>query len=130
MKEIILTTIIALFCFSASAQYRVLGTINEPSDGESWGVENLTSNIGVGYQINDDIMLGVQKSNDDYDIVGRYSLTDMFYLSGGFNTEEGIDNITLGLGASIKVWDKLYIEPNYTRKDDDGSLNMGLSYKL
>ena len=130
MKEIILTTIIALFCFSASAQYRVLGTINEPSYGESWGVENLTSNIGVGYQINDDIMLGVQKSSDDYDIVGRYSLTDMFYLSGRFNTDEGIDNITLGLGASIKVWDKLYIEPNYTRKEDDGSLNVGLSYKL
>ena len=54
----------------------------------------------------------------------------MFYLSGRFNTEEGIDNITLGLGASIKVWNKLYIEPNYTRKEDDGSLNVGLSYKL
>jgi len=130
MKEIILTLVTALFCLTASAQYMVLGSINEPSEGDEWGVENFTSEIGLGYQLNDDIMVGVQKNSDNYDLVGRYSLTETFYVSAQVPTTDAADNITLGVGASIKVWNELYIEPNYTRKEDDGSFNIGLSYKL
>ena len=130
MKKIILTTVVALFCFSADAQYRVMSNINEPSDGESWGVDNFTNNIGIGYQVNKDIMVGVQKNEDDYGIIGRYSIDDMFYLSARIADTDSLENITFGIGTSIKIWDKLYIEPQYTIKNNDGSLNLGLSYKL
>ena len=130
MKKTILAIAVALFCFNASAQYRVMSNINEPSDGESWGVENFTNNIGVGYQVNNEIMLGVQKNGDDYDFIARYNIDDMIYMSAQVPTENSTDNITLGVGTSIRVWNELYIEPNYTRKNDDSSFNVGLSYKL
>ena len=38
--------------------------------------------------------------------------------------------MTFGVGMSIKVWNELYVEPSYTTKDDEGSFNVGLSYKL
>ena len=38
--------------------------------------------------------------------------------------------MTLGVGMSIKFWNELYVEPNYTTKDGEGSFNVGLSYKL
>ena len=130
MKKTILTTVVALFCLSASAQYRVMSNVNEPTDGESWGVENFTDNIGVGYQVNNEVMIGVMQNGDDYDFVGRYSLSDNMYLSAQMPTENSVDNMTLGVGFSINVWNNLYVEPNYTRKDDEGSFNVGLSYKL
>ena len=130
MKKTILTTVIALFCLGASAQYRVMSSINEPSDSESWGVENFTNNIGIGYQMNNDILVGVQKNGDDYDFVGRYNVTDNVYLSVQMPTENSSDNVTLGVGMSVHIWDNFYVEPNYTRKDDEGGFNVGLSYKL
>ena len=130
MKKTILTTVIALFCLSASAQYRVMSNVNEPTDGESWGVENFTDNLGVGYQVNNEVMIGVMQNGDDYDFVARYSLSDNMYLSAQMPTENSADNMTLGVGFSINVWNQLYIEPNYTRKDDEGGFNIGLSYKL
>ena len=130
MKKTILTTVIALFCLSASAQYRVMSNVNEPTDNESWGVENFTDNIGVGYQVNNEVMVGVMQNGDDYDFVARYSLSDNLYLSAQMPTENSADNMTLGVGFSINVWNSLYVEPNYTTKDDEGSFNIGLSYKL
>ena len=130
MKKTILTTVIALFCLSASAQYRVVSNINEPADGESWGVENFTNNIGIGYQVNNTVMVGITQNGDDYDFVSRYNMSGNLYLSAQMPTENSTDNITLGVGLSIKVWNELYIEPNYTTKDDEGSFNIGLSYKL
>ena len=130
MKKTILTTIVALFCLSASAQYRVMSNVNEPTDNESWGIENFTDNIGLGYQVNNEVMIGVMQNGDDYDFVARYSLSDNMYLSAQMPTENAVDNMTLGIGFSINVWDQLYVEPNYTRKDDEGGFNIGLSYKL
>ena len=130
MKKTILTTVIALFCLSASAQYKVISNVNEPSDNESWRVENFTDNIGIGYQVNNEVMIGLMQNGDDYDFVGRYNLNDNLYLSAQMPTENSVDNMTLGVGFSINVWDQLYVEPNYTTKDDEGSFNIGLSYKL
>jgi hypothetical protein len=130
MKKTILTTVIALFCLSASAQYRVMSNVNEPTDNESWGIENFTDNIGVGYQVNNEVMIGVMQNGDDYDFVARYNVSDNLYLSAQMPTENSVDNMTLGVGFSINVWNSLYVEPNYTRKDDEGSFNIGLSYKL
>ena len=130
MKKTILTTIVALFCLSASAQYRVMSNVNEPTEGESWGVENFTDNIGVGYQVNNEVMIGVMQNGDDYDFVGRYNLNDNLYLSLQTPTENAADNLTLGVGFSVNVWNNLYVEPNYTRKEDQDGFNVGLSYKL
>ena len=130
MKKAILTIVTALFCVGASAQYRVMSSVTEPADGESWGVENFTNNIGVGYQLNNEVMIGFVQNGDDYDFVGRYNMSDNLYLSAQMPTEDPTDNMTLGVGVSIKVWNELYVEPNYTTKDEEGSLNIGLSYKL
>ena len=130
MKKTILTTVVALFCLSASAQFRVMSNIEQPSDSSSWGVESFTNSVGDAYQLNDNMIVGIQKNGDDYDFIGRYNLNESFYLSVQAPTEDATDNMTFGVGTSIKVWNDLYVEPNYTRKDDEGSFNVGLSYKL
>ena len=130
MRKIILTSVIALFCLSASAQFRVMSSINTPEEGASWSMDSFTHNLGLGYQVSDDLMVGLQKNVDDYDFVGRYSLTDDMYLSVQTPTEDAADNMTLGVGMSVNVWEQLYVEPNYTTKDGEGSFNVGLSYKL
>ena len=130
MKKTILTTVVALFCLSASAQFSVMSSISQPSDNETWNVDNFTNNMGFGYQVSDNVMLGVQKNGDDYDLIGRYSLSNNFYLSAQMPKEDGAANMTLGVGVSMRIWNDLYVEPNYTTKDDEGSFNIGLSYKL
>tara|TARA_R110002110_G_scaffold226468_3_gene440779 strand:- start:967 stop:1359 length:393 start_codon:yes stop_codon:yes gene_type:complete len=130
MKKTILTTVIALFCFSASAQLRVMSNIDQPAESESWAVENFTNNIGVGYDLSDRVMIGVQQNGDDYDFIGRYNLTSSLYLSAQMPTEDAVENITMGVGFSMRIWNSLYVEPNYTNKGEEGSFNVGLSYKL
>jgi len=130
MKKIILITVVALFCLSASAQFRVMSNINTPEDGNSWNADSFTNNVGLGYQVNEDVLVGLQKNGDDYDFVGRYALTNDMYLSVQAPTEDAADNMTLGVGMSVNVWGELYVEPNYTRTDGEGSFNVGLSYKL
>ena len=107
-----------------------MSNVNTPDEGASWSVDSFTSNMGVGYQVNDDIMVGFQKNGENYDFVGRYNLSNNMYLSVQAPTENATDNLTLGVGMSIKIWDELYVEPNYTTKNDEGSFNVGLSYKL
>ena len=130
MKKTILTAVVALFCLSASAQYRVMSNVNEPAEDESWGIESFTNNVGIGYDISEDIMVGVQKNGDDYDFIGRYNLKNDMYFSVQMPTENASDNVTLGVGMSIHIWDNFYVEPNYTRKEDEEGFNVGLSYKL
>ena len=130
MKKTILTTVVALFCLSASAQFRVMSSINTSGEGSMLSVDSITNNLGFGYQVNDDVMVGFQKNGEDYDFVARYSLTDDMYLSVQAPTENTTDNMTLGVGTSIKLWEELYIEPNYTTTDGEGSFNIGLSYTL
>ena len=130
MKKKILTTIIALFCLSASAQIRVMSNITQPAEDETWGVDNFTNSIGVGYHLNSNIMVGVQQNGDDYDFIGRYNFNDNIYLSAQMPDEDGAENMTVGVGFSMRVWNNLYVEPSYTTKDEEGSFNVGLSYKL
>ena len=130
MKKTILTAVIALFTLAASAQVTVMSSVSQPSDAETWGFDNLTNDMGVGYQLSDKVMVGLQKNGDDYDFIGRYNVSNSLYLSAQMPTEDATDNMTLGVGMSIKVWNSLYVEPNYTTKNDEGSFNIGLSYKL
>ena len=130
MKKTILTTIIALFCLGASAQIRVMSNITQPTEDETLGVDNFTNSIGVGYHLNSNIMVGVQQNGDDYDFIGRYNFNDNIYLSAQMPDEDGAENMTVGVGFSMRIWNNLYIEPSYTTKDEEGSFNVGLSYKL
>tara|TARA_R110000824_G_C14936029_1_gene649264 strand:+ start:292 stop:684 length:393 start_codon:yes stop_codon:yes gene_type:complete len=130
MKKTILAMMITLFAFSASAQLSLMSNVQEPDENVSWGIDNFTNNIGVGYQISDDVMVGVQQNGDNYDLIGRYNISNDLYLSVQMPTENSTDNITYGVGMSIHIWDNFYAEPNYIRKDEEGSINVGLSYKL
>ena len=130
MKKSILTTVIALLCFSASAQLRVMSNIEQPADSESWAVESFTNSIGVGYDLNDKVMVGMQQNGDEYDFIARYNLTSSLYLSAQMPTEDAVENISMGVGFSMRIWNSLYIEPNYTNQGEEGSFNVGLSYKL
>ena len=126
MKKTILTTVVALFFLSASAQVRVMSNMQS----DSWSLDSITNNLGVGYQLNDKVMVGFQSNGDDYDFIARYNVSDNLYLSAQMPTEDATDNVTLGVGMSIKVWNELYVEPNYTTRNEEGSFNIGLSYKL
>lgn len=107
-----------------------MSNINTPEEDSSWSVDSFTNNLGFGYQVSDDVLVGLQKNGEDYDFVARYSLNDNMYLSVQAPTEDATDNMTFGVGTSINVWEGLYVEPNYTTTDGEGSFNVGLSYKL
>jgi len=130
MKKTILALMVTLFCLSASAQVRVISNVSTPEDNETWAVSNFTDNMGVGYQLTDKVMVGIQKNGEDYDYIARYNFTTNIYFSAQMPQEEATENITMGVGFSVRVWNSLYLEPNYTSKDDEGSFNVGLSYKL
>ena len=162
MKKLLLTTITILTTLCASAQFMALSTLNKvegidpikPSttevyDGEvcpttdtedSW---NITDKIGIGYQVNEKLMVGLTKDGEDnYEILGRYTIKDALWATCIYNYEkdseaEMSDNLDVGIGYSLKVWKGLYIDPNYTlplKEDEEGnregSFNLSFSYKF
>ena len=64
MKKIFLTLAICFTTLLASAQFSIVSTMEKPAEGETWGIRNLTNNIGVGYQVSDEIMVGATKSGE------------------------------------------------------------------
>ena len=136
MKKIVLTTITVCVCLFASAQFSVMSSVNMPEDGEEWNMSSITDNMGAGYQINDNMMAGVMKNGENYDLFGRYYFENI-YVSLQAPTEEASENMVIGAGYSYNVWDKLYIEPNYSMpmKEDEngereGKFVLGIAYKL
>jgi len=162
MKKLLLTTITILTTICASAQFMALSTLNKvegidpikPSttevyDGEvcpttdtedSW---NITDKIGIGYQVNEKLMVGLTKDGEDnYEILSRYTIKDALWATCIYNYEkdseaEMSDNLDIGIGYSLKVWKGLYIDPNYTlplKEDEEGnregSFNLSFSYKF
>tara|TARA_R100000935_G_scaffold54524_1_gene83524 strand:+ start:1107 stop:1541 length:435 start_codon:yes stop_codon:yes gene_type:complete len=144
MTKLFLTTLLSLFTIFASAQMMVTSSLSSPAEGESWAVEDLTENLGLGYTM-DKFTVGVMMNGDDYDLFGRYSLNENLYISGLMTEEE---EMSLGLGYSLKVWDKLYIEPSYMHsmsnnndmcddmgegkmtEEEKGELKLSLTYKF
>ena len=127
-----LTMALALIAMVSSAQFMVVTTVNQPADSEQWEVSNFTNNIGVGYQMNDKMTLGVIKNGEEYDLWGRYNISFM-YLAVQAPTDSLTDNMTFGVGYSLRVWNDLYIDPSYmvsTKEDSEGEFRVGLSYKL
>jgi len=127
-----LTMALAFVTMISSAQFMVVTTMTQPADGEEWATSNITDNMGVGYVLNDKMTLGVVKNGEDYDLWGRYNISFM-YLAVQAPTEETTDNMTFGVGYSLRVWNDLYIDPSYmmsTKEDSEGEFKVGLSYKL
>jgi len=132
MKKMFLTMALAFVTMISSAQFMVVTTMTQPADGEEWATSNITDNMGVGYVLNDKMTLGMVKNGEDYDLWGRYNI-NFIYLAVQAPTEETTDNMTFGVGYSLRVWNDLYIDPSYmmsTKEDSEGEFKVGLSYKL
>jgi hypothetical protein len=84
-------------------------------------------------------------NGDDYNLIARYSLGEKLFAYGLMTEEE---EISLGVGYALNVWDKLYIEPSYMynmsddaemcdadgmgkmEEEDKGELKLSLTYKF
>ena len=132
MKKLFLMASLIFAVNLCSAQFLAVTTINTPEDDAKWEMSNFTNNIGVGYLIKDDIVVGLVKNGEDYDVWGRYYFSNCYAVVQA-PTEETADNISFGVGYSFKVWNELYIDPNYmmsTKEDSEGEFKLGLSYKF
>ena len=140
MTKLFLTMTLAFSTMIASAQYSVLTTITEVEEEY-----NITDKIGVGYDLSEKLMIGITRNGDDnYDLLGRYTLTNGIWGTVVYNYIEDyaedadlMETLNLGVGYSFKVWNSLYIDPNYTmpaKADEDGeregTFNLSVSYKF
>ena len=138
MTKLFLTMALAFCTMVASAQYSVLTTVTEVEEEY-----NITDKIGVGYQVNEKLIVGLTMDGEDsYELLGRYTLVNGVWGTCVYNytkdsETELLDDVELGLGYSFGVWNNFYIEPNYTMplKEDEagereGTLNLSISYKL
>jgi hypothetical protein len=137
MKKMFLTMTLALFTMFASAQFMVVTTMTEPADGENWGMSNITEKMGVGYMLNDKMTLGVVKNGDAMDVWGRYNLSFAWVVMQAPTDSTMMDNMNIGIGYSLKVWNALYVEPSYTMPmkensegNREGKMRLGLAYRF
>ena len=143
MNKLFLTMALAFCTMIASAQYSVLTTVTSVEDEAGETTYNITDKLGVGYQMNEKLMVGITMDGEDkYELLGRYALMNGVWGTCVYNytkdsETELMDNLELGLGYSFKVWNNLYVEPNYTmpaKADEagerEGTLNLSVSYKL
>jgi len=157
MNKLFLTMLFALSTMFASAQFVALTTLNKvegvelntdvvyegddcPTTEDSY---NITDKIGIGYQVNEKLMVGVTKDGDEnYELLGRYNIKEGIFATCIYNyakdsEDEMMDMLDLGIGYSYNVWKGLWIDPNYTMplKEDEegnreGSFNLSFSYKF
>ena len=132
MKKLFLMASLIFAVNLCSAQFVAVTTINMPEDDAEWEMSNLTDNIGIGYMLKDNIILGVVKNGEEYDMWGRYYFSNC-YAAIQAPTEESMDNMMFGVGYSFMVYKNLYIDPNYmmsTKEDSEGEFKLGISYKF
>jgi len=143
MNKFFLTMTLAFCTTVASAQYSVLTTITSVEDTIGETTYSVTDKLGVGYQVNEKLMIGLtMDGKDKYELLGRYSLMNgiwgtCVYSYDADSEAELMDKVNVGVGYSFKLWNNLYIDPNYTMplKEDEagereGSLNLSVSYKF
>lgn len=130
MRKILSTLVLGCSTLLLSAQISLMSDINSPEEGDNWNISNFTNNIGIGYQIDDNIMIGVKKDSSEYLMVGRYNLNSNLYISLETTDEFDVDNLVYGVGYSIKVWNNLYIQPEYIIRDDEGEVKIGMAYRF
>jgi len=142
MNKLFLTMTLALCTMVASAQYSVLTTVTSVEEADET-TYNVTDKLGVGYQVSEKLMVGLTMNGEDkYELLGRYSLMNGLWGTCVYNYEadsetELMDKVNVGVGYSFKVWNNLYIDPNYTmplKADEagerEGNLNLSVSYKF
>ena len=143
MKKVFLTMTLAFCTMIASAQYSVLTTVTSVEDEAGETTYNVTDKLGVGYQMNEKLMVGLTMDGEDkYELIGRYALMNGIWGTCAYSYDadseaELMDKVNVGVGYSFKVWNYLYVDPNYTMplKEDEagereGTLNISISYKL
>ena len=133
MKKLLLTAVIVFATLFASAQIMVVTTYD--GDQEE-SLDKLTANMGIGYSISDNIVVGGVKNGDNYDLFACYNYNEDLYISLQMATGDN-EGTSIGVGYSANVWKGLYLEPNYsmpTEKDADGNrdgeFNLGLGYRF
>ena len=144
MNKLFLTMTLALCTMVASAQFSVITTITSVEE-ENETTYNATDMLGIGYQVSEKLMIGCTRNGDNnYDVLGRYTLTNGIWGTVVYNYIEDyaedadlMETLNLGVGYSFKVWNNLYVDPNYTMPakadadgDREGSLNLSVSYKF
>ena len=142
MNKLFLTMTLAFCTMIASAQYSAITTVTSVEEGDET-TYNVTDKLGVGYQVNEKLMVGITMDGEDnYELLGRYSLTKEIWGTCTYSYEtdseaELMDKVNLGIGYSFNVWNNLYIDPNYTMPattneagERKGNLNLSVSYKF
>jgi len=137
MKKMFLTMALAFTTMFASAQFMVVSNINEPVDGENWEMSNFTDNIGIGYQLNDEVTLGAMKNGEGMDLWGRYQMKLVYITFQAPTDSTMMDNLNVGVGYSLNVLDNFYVEPSYSMplKEDsegnrEGKFKIGIAYRF
>ena len=139
MNKLFLTMTLAFSTMIASAQFSVLTTVSETADS-TWSA---TEKLGVGYQVNEKLMVGLTMDGEDkYEVLARYDVYKGVWATCIYNydaesEDKLMDKMDLGLGYSFKVWKNLYFDPNYTLSlkedeegDREGAFNLSVSYKF
>ena len=106
MKKILLSTLFAFATIIASAQILIVGTFDNDQEET---VDKFTKNMGIGYMINDKFVVGGISNGDDFDLMGRYMVSDDLFVSLQMPTENSTDNMTLGVGYGFNVWSMIYM---------------------
>ena len=137
MKKLFLMASFIFATMFASAQFMVITTIDQPAEGEKWEMSNITDNMGIGYVLNNKMTLGVVKNGDAMDLWGRYDVSFAYLTMQAPTDSTMMDNMNIGVGYSLKVWNELYIEPSYTipMKEDsegnrEGKFKIGFAYRF
>ena len=139
MNKLFLTMLFAFSTMFASAQFVALTTFSEGTDS-TW---NATDMIGVGYQVNEKLMVAATMDGEDkYELLGRYDIHHGLWATCIYNYQKDSeadlkDKLDLGIGYSYNVWKSLYIDPSYVMslKEDEngereGEFRLGVSYKF
>ena len=72
MKKFFSTLLLTCSTILLAAQISIISEVNIPEDGDKWGMSNFTNELGIGYEINDNILIGIKKDSIDYLMIGRY----------------------------------------------------------
>ena len=143
MKKVLFTAALAMTTLFASAQFMVVTTVTEASDEAENGfeMEQITDKIGLGYMLNDNFTVGVQRTGEDengdttFDMWARYNFGNDLWAVVSAPSEEASDNMSVGIGYSLNIWKSVYVEPSFTMSmaddsDDEGTLNLGLAWRF
>ena len=143
MTKLFLTMTLAFSTMIASAQYSVLTTVTSVEDEAGETTYNATDKLGLGYQVNEKLMVGLTMDGEDkYELLGRYSLMNGIWGTCTYSYDadsetELMDKVNVGVGYSFNVWKGLSIDPNYTMPikaneagEREGNLNLSVSYKF